>query len=240
VSIDLPEELLERISNVTNKRARVVLDHIIEHGSITTEKLKELGYNHAPRAARDVREEGIVLDTNMIVVNGKRMAQYTFGDPNKVDGGKAGGRKIFPKKLKEELYENSAGKCYCCSTNYEIRYFSVDHRMPYKISGDDEDFGKDLKKYMNLCGSCQRSKSWSCEHCKNWLEDKDPTVCATCYWSNPEQYAHVAMQQMRRLELVWSGDEEVADFNIINSEANQQGIIIGDFVKQILKNRNTK
>jgi hypothetical protein len=41
-----------------------VIDHILQYGFITTEDLENTyGYNHPPRAARDVREAGIPLET---------------------------------------------------------------------------------------------------------------------------------------------------------------------------------
>ncbi len=56
----LPKEFIDLCHSVTAKRPKTVVDHILEHGSITTEELKEkYGYNHPPRAARDVREHGI-------------------------------------------------------------------------------------------------------------------------------------------------------------------------------------
>lgn len=60
---ELPEDFLEVLSAVTNKRARFVIDTILEKGSCSTEDLKRGGYEHAPRAARDVRELGIPLVT---------------------------------------------------------------------------------------------------------------------------------------------------------------------------------
>ena len=65
----------------------------------------------------------------------------------------------------------------------------------------------DLRSYMLLCGSCNRAKSWSCEHCDNWINRKSPEVCAGCYWASPEVYEHVAMQDSRRLDLVRLGSE---------------------------------
>ena len=56
----LPAEFLELLESVEAKRPRTVIDHILAHGYVTTEDLKErYGYNHPPRAARDVRELGI-------------------------------------------------------------------------------------------------------------------------------------------------------------------------------------
>lgn len=36
----IPRDILKRLRAVTSKRPRTVIDHIIEHGQITTEELK--------------------------------------------------------------------------------------------------------------------------------------------------------------------------------------------------------
>lgn len=42
-----PKEFLELCKSVTAKRPKTVIDHILKHGHITTEELKEkYGYNH--------------------------------------------------------------------------------------------------------------------------------------------------------------------------------------------------
>ena len=77
----IPKEFLEIINQITNKRARIVIDHILEYGHITTEELeKDYGYNHPPRAARDVREAGIPLETfRLKSKDGERnIAAYKF------------------------------------------------------------------------------------------------------------------------------------------------------------------
>ena len=62
VAID--PKLLEAAQKVTAHRPKVMIDHIIAHGYITTEELKETyGYNHPPRVAGDVRDQGIPLET---------------------------------------------------------------------------------------------------------------------------------------------------------------------------------
>lgn len=56
--------ILDKLNAVTSKRPRTVIQHILKHGYITTEELEnQYGYQHAPRAARDVRELGIPLVT---------------------------------------------------------------------------------------------------------------------------------------------------------------------------------
>ena len=62
--VKISEDFKLFISKIKNKRARIVIDHILKNGFITTEDLeKEYGYSHPPRAARDVRETGIPLET---------------------------------------------------------------------------------------------------------------------------------------------------------------------------------
>lgn len=58
---------------------------------------KNAGYEHAPRAARDVRELGIPLETYKIKDStGKSIAAYRFGDWEEAK------RKIsYPKHLEE-------------------------------------------------------------------------------------------------------------------------------------------
>ena len=64
---EIPETTRRRIRellpNIRNKRARIVIEHILAHGHITTEDLEHYGYKHPPRAARDVREAAAARDT---------------------------------------------------------------------------------------------------------------------------------------------------------------------------------
>lgn len=62
----LPRDLLHKIKAVRNKRARFVLDTIAKKGAVTTEEIKAAGYDHPPRAARDVRELGFDLITTSV------------------------------------------------------------------------------------------------------------------------------------------------------------------------------
>jgi len=56
----LPKEFTKLCKKVTAKRPKTVIDHILKHGFITTQELKDkYGYNHPPRAVRDVKENGI-------------------------------------------------------------------------------------------------------------------------------------------------------------------------------------
>ena len=64
---DYPQEFLDYLHSITAKRPRTVIEHILRHGHITSEELKEIyGYNHPPRAIRDVRELNIPIVTYRI------------------------------------------------------------------------------------------------------------------------------------------------------------------------------
>lgn len=79
--MDLPQDFINVLNAVTNKRAKFVIDTILEKGYCSTEDLQNGGYEHAPRAARDVRELGIPLETYKIKDStGKNIAAYRFGD----------------------------------------------------------------------------------------------------------------------------------------------------------------
>lgn len=233
---EYPSEFLQLIGTITNKRAKIVIDHIMQHGFITTRDLEiKYGYSHPPRAARDVREAGVPLETfNVKSEEGKSIAAYRFGDLNLIQHNKVGGRKVFSKGFKNELYDRFGGRCAVCDGSFEKRYLQIDHRVPYEISGDSNNFQKSIEGYMLLCGSCNRAKSWSCEHCDNWTMLKDIELCLRCYWGNPINYDHIALQEVRRLELVWQ-DNEIQFFEALKKEAEAGKLQLPDYVKNLIE-----
>jgi len=233
-----PEEFLEHIKAVTHKRAKTVVEHILKHGHITTEELREkYGYDHPPRAARDVREEGIPLETFYVKsAEGRKIAAYRFADPSQVRSGRLGGRRVFSKKFKQSLLDELGSRCNICLQPYESRYLQVDHRIPYEVAGDTPitNEQRPSEEYMLLCGSCNRAKSWSCEHCLNWLELKSPLICDTCYWVHPQDYKHIAMQPVRRLDVIWREDE-VEDYEELSQRVQILNASMPDYVKAVIK-----
>jgi len=240
----LPEEFLRRLEAVKSKRARIVIDHILKHGFVTTEELESVyGYKHPPRAARDVREYGIPLDTFRLKnAEGRTIGAYRFADPSTVRADVVGGRKAFSKKFKDTLVEAMHSRCGICLEQYEPRHLQVDHRVPYEVSGDSPIKERELDDYMLLCGSCNRAKSWSCEHCKNWLEIRDSSICNSCYWARPETYNHIALRPIRRLDIVWSEDEVALYEEIRNiSAATQEALpaFVKKLIEKHLRNRRS-
>ncbi len=228
--------ILALCEKVTKKRARTVIDHILEHGHITTEDLQDrYGYDHPPRAARDVREEGVPLETFRLVSGrtGRKIAAYRFADPADIKRGRIGGRKAFSKAFKDALIERYGEFDAITAQPVESRYLQIDHRVPYEVAGDGEHDEDNLDAYMLLDASSQRAKSWSCEHCRNWTELLDEDTCRTCYWAFPEGYAHVAMVEVRRVDLQWDG-AEVAVYDRLAQEAKQEGLSVSALIKRKL------
>jgi hypothetical protein len=229
----IPQAIREKAKMITGKRSRVVVDHLLRHGSITTEDLENYGYKHPPRAIRDVREQGLPLEQFWTKNRtGRKIAGYRFGNVEAIRHDRLGGRRVFPKKFHEQVCGLHQSKCGICQTSFEPRYFQLDHRVPYEVTGESK--VRDVREYLPLCGSCNRAKSWSCEHCKNWLEKKDPAVCMTCYWANPDEYAHVAMRPIRRLDVVWEG-KEITDYDVIAEAAKEKDAPMPEFVKNVLR-----
>jgi 5-methylcytosine-specific restriction endonuclease McrA len=232
---DYPEWFLQRISAIQNKRPRIVAEHILEHGSVTTEELTTLyGYIHAPRAARDLREAGIPLETFRVKnAEGRSIAVYRFGNLEAIRRNVIGGRKAFPKGFKQQLINRDGLKCAICNTVYEARYLQIDHRVPYEIAGDPNAGEHAIEDHLLVCAECNRAKSWSCEHCANWLKTKSPDICLSCYWGNPSHYNHIALRPIRRLDVTWT-EREVEMYEKLKTQADALDQPIADYVKQII------
>lgn len=208
----LPKTFIEKLRSVTAKRPKTVIYHILKNGFVTTEELKDLGYAHAPRAARDVRELGIPLETFRVKgSDGKSIAAYRFGTPSQAENklSKVAGRTVLSKALKKALIEKYGAKCFIYLQPMEERLLQVDHRIPYEIGGEQNE--GDVERYMLLSPSANRAKSWTCEHCLNW-ERKSPDFCVSCFWAYPEEYSHVAGKEQRQIVITFTGDE-IEDYN---------------------------
>ncbi|MBS7362886.1 MAG: HNH endonuclease [Paludibacteraceae bacterium] len=208
----LSKEILTRLNAITDKRPSTVIQHIIKHGYITTEELaNNYGYEHAPRAARDVRERGINLVTYRVKSSdGRNIAAYKFGDPIFVDNkiSKVGGRTALSQALKKALIDKYGAICFVYLQPMEERLLQIDHRVPYEIGGEQTD---NIDCYMLLSPSANRAKSWTCEHCPNWTI-KDIEFCSNCFWAHPENYSHIAGREERQIVITFS-DNEIDDYN---------------------------
>ncbi len=121
---------------------------------------------------KDVSDQGIPIERFSVKDSQNRtIAAYRFGDLSKVRNDTLAGRKGFSKAFKQSLIERYGCQCNICLTEYEARYLQIDHRIPYEVAGDSYETERDSGEYMLLCRSCNRAKSWSCEHCiiLSWL-----------------------------------------------------------------------
>lgn len=231
-----PKEFIELLQSVKGKRPKTVIDHILKHGKITTEELKDTyGYNHPPRAVRDVRERGIPLKTFRTTgSDGRKIAAYKFGDPSEVRAAQLSGRTAFSSKLKDTLIKKYGARCNIYLEPFPIRELQIDHRVPFEIAGDNGELSDDANEYMLLSASANRAKSWSCENCPNW-KSKKLESCKTCYWAYPESYSHIAMRDIRRLDLLWA-EEEIGEYETLIKEVNGVKEDAPEYVKSVLRN----
>ena len=234
---EIHPSILALCEQVSAKRARTVINHILQHGQITTEELRDLyGYDHPPRAARDVREEGIPLVTVRVrsSVTGRQIGAYLFGDPDDIKRGRIGGRKPFSKAFRDRLISRYGARDAITGEKVDARYLQIDHRVPYEVAGDTVHEETHLEEYMLLDASSQRAKSWSCEQCPNWQEHHDDRVCRQCFWAFPDQYTHIAGEQVRRVHIEWRG-AEVDVFERLKSRADREDTTVAALLKDLAK-----
>lgn len=238
-----PESFLQLLRSIKAKRPRTVIDHILKYGYVTSEELTEIyGYNHPPRAIRDVRELGIPVVTYRIKNSlGKSIAAYKFGDPTVARDriAKATGRTALSKALKHALIEKYGAKCFIYLEAMDESLLQVDHRIPYEIAGEHDE--NDIDYFMLLSPSANRAKSWTCENCQNW-EKKDKKFCMKCFWAYPESYEHVAGKKEKNIAITFSGNEVQDYYNLIElvgEETAQNAIkkLIHEAVKSELDKR---
>jgi hypothetical protein len=233
VANQIPKKLLDRIAQINAKRARTVLDHIVKHGFITTEDLKEkYGYNHPPRAVQDVRDYGISIETYRVADStGRSIAAYRFDLKAAFESDKSG-RRIIPKEIKKALLEKHGCRCALCGGKFDPTFLQVDHKVPYEVAGESE--AEKADAFMLVCGSCNRTKSWACEHCVNWTKKKEVEICKSCYWASPLDYKHVAMVEARRADVVWL-EKDVKSFDKFREACKKSGETIQDGIKKAVR-----
>ena len=231
---EYPDDILRLLRAVTAKRAKTVIDHLLEHGSVTSEELRDVyGYGHPPRAARDVREAGVPLETFYVAgSDGRRIAAYRFGNLTDIRPMRVDGRTAIASAIKTELAEAHGSRCFIYLEPMDLSDLQLDHRIPYEVAGDHSAVGSE--GFMLLSPAANRAKSWSCEHCPNWTGSKDPDTYRTCYWAFPEGYSHVATEQARRLDLMWRGDD-VAEFDALKHQADSAGEPVPSAVKELIR-----
>ena len=221
---------------VKSKRARAVIDFILKHGTVTTKDLEKMGYIHPPRAVRDVRENGIPIETTRIKdKNGKWIAAYQFGDPEKIQEFKLGGRTVFSKEFKSILTKKQSARCAICSECYDDKFLQIDHRIPFEFMGDEDHLNPD--NFMLLCAECNRKKDRATETgCKNTcFKSNSLRTIRSCFWASPENYSHICMEKIRRADIVWRG-KEVRDFNLLKRKAKMAKKQLSEYIKQRIKN----
>lgn len=233
---DLPSHFVEYVKRITAARPAVVIAELLAHGTVTTERIRQLGYNHEPRAVQDVKDNGVPIDKRTVESsNGRRISEYSFGDPAQLNPLKFGGRNGSLARLKQPLLDLQNSRCSLCNGTFSPSQLQVDHRVPFLICGF-ADVQFEIDSFMLLCRSCNRTKSWACEHCPN-RDAMNSDDCRRCYWYGGDDYDHVALVPIRRLDILWEGQKQVAEFEEAKHEAESRRMELRDFVKLCVSDR---
>ena len=229
------QEFLDLLHSVTAKRPKTVIDHILKYGFITTEDLKEkYGYNHPPRAVRDVKEYGIPVEMYRVEgSDGRKIAAYKFGTFSPEMLYRISGRTALSKRIKEELIAIYGAKCFIYNEIMDENELQIDHRVPFEVGGDFV-AEQEPEYYMLLSPSANRLKSWACEKCENWNNKKNKNIYLTCYWAYPDNYEHIAMAQIRRLDIIFKGNE-ISVYDALKEQAANENKEIQEIVKKLIE-----
>ena len=225
-------EFLQWIASLKmSKRAREACDVMLKHGAVTTDELtRRYGLKHPPRAIADLRDAGVLIKRENVRSGGKTIARYSLIDTISLDVESP--RKPIPKSVKDKLIKDHGPQCAACRGRFRPTVLQVDHRIPFRVGGDPEEWSDDT--VMLLCASDNRAKSWTCENCPNW-ETRDSGVCASCYWSHPDgAYEHIAGERQRRLVLTWQGESEIEKFLMSKDIAEGRNETMQEYVKRVL------
>jgi DNA adenine methylase len=226
----VPENIQALCSAVTKHRAKGVVTTILDRGFVTKDQIEvDLGQAHAPRAAQDVKDEGIPLSNQKFKYPDQSNGSYYIFDLDKdAQEGKTGGRKPFPKSFKRLLLEHYGPVHAFTGEPFPEGMLSIDHRVPYAVQGDGDN--RDPSDFMLIDATYQRRKSFACEKCPN-LNERDVSVCKRCYWASPSDYDHSATHPIRQTLLSWNGKGELDDFNRIKLASDKKGQPIQTFLK---------
>jgi len=63
---------------------------------------------------------------------------------------------------------------------------------------------------------------------------KKPEICRKCYWAYPEEYEHIAMREIRRVDIMWSGNQ-VKVYERLRKKTMELQKDIPNFIKEIIE-----
>ncbi len=228
----------QHLATKPNSRAAKAIRAILDKGSVTTADLAVLGYDHPPRAAQDVKDATLPLIMKMVRrADGKRMASYRFPTEAEAVAGRAlrSGRLNVRPMFRRELMKHYGSADTITGAKLPATMLTVDHRVPFQVSGDAGLEDEDISQFMLLDRSMQSVKAWTCRHCPNVTTGLlDPEVCGRCFWAYPESYDHVATVEVRRTDIVWQGSD-IPLHDRLQERAKNEGVTVAELLKQLAR-----
>ena len=68
------------------------------------------------------------------------------------------------------------------------------------------------------------------------MQARVEATCRTCFWAFPEDYLHIATQQLRRTDVVWQG-ADVAVHERLKAMAAEQGKTVADVLRDLARQK---
>lgn len=234
--------ILEQVKLIPKgkKRAKALAELLIEKGKVSTKEIREmLNEEHPPSAARDLKDLGIPIKMTWGSSNGRRYGIYEFDNPDLLENNILRGRQYFPKSLKSNLIKRDGERCNISNINFKSQYLQIDHRIPYRLAGENGLPKDHPEDFQLLSAASQKQKSKICEgECQNFKSVKNPEICKDCYWAYPEDYNHIATQQIRVLNVGFL-DKDVELFERIKSASLQSGLSMDQLIIDLIKQNFT-
>ncbi len=67
------------------------------------------------------------------------------------------------------------------------------------------------------------------------MHKKSMKVCESCYWAYPEEYTHIEMQEIKLLQVMWKGKNEIKEYIRLKTLCKERGLSLQDCIKDIIK-----
>ena len=65
---------------------------------------------------------------------------------------------------------------------------------------------------------------------------RDQATCERCFWAFPQDYDHIALQEIRRTDITWQG-ADVAVHDALELIAKREGITVADLLRNQARQR---
>jgi 5-methylcytosine-specific restriction endonuclease McrA len=119
--------------------------------------------------------------------------------------------------------------CAFCREQYKDVFLAPDHKIPVSRGGTIDLARTDwMDFFQTTCVSCNHRKREACKQCPNG----DPGICRTCFWHDPNEFAHIAT---RGTTCDWVFWPNAALRKSALQKAKDAGLSIDQYIVQLVR-----